>query len=785
MSARVAILGAIPASNYAKELGIKLDRIGRTTAWNCNLLDGLSRIEDPKIDCITYSKDIVRPGTFRKKSVTFHFVPLLRTLNATTFFAWMYFNARRLLEKIDPDVVHGIGTEHPYAAIAALSGRRWMITVHGVVNNYLRYSPFEYGLYWRLIAVVEKRILRRAINIISINPFAKTLVQEISGGYKRYFDIPNAVDRKAFDLSHDYGGFDVGFIGTSEKRKGLAEALHAFKKIRAIHRNARLHIVAGSQSEEFKKLIERLDIGDSIRWNMSMGNAGILSLLSKLQVLVVPSHRENAPMVISEAMACGTPVVGYSACGIRFMVRDGETGFLVKEGNVEELAGRVSQILGDSRLARELGANARAVAYQDHHPDAIAEKTAEAYRNIGKMDRAGIREPRRVLMMGAYPIYYNRQEMDRPDLKVNRITTWNFNLINGLDKLRKFEEIHVATISKDVRTFTSFCKGSVVYHVFPRRRLFSLATFFLFDRFRIRKLIKRIDPDLIHGIGTEHIYPTCALKSGRPAVITIHGIINEILRVSPVEKMSMLYILRHYERKVLQAAKSVICINPYVREYLGAKNGHRLFDVENPVNDLFYANQWMDDAQGILFIGSRSHLKGYDIFMDVISKVKDQCPDVPVYFIEQKYSHLGWMRLWWWMRKYPCPSYVKVFRQMDQEGIMKMMKQCTLLVSTSRQETAPMVIAEAMAMGMPVVAHDVGGVRHLVDEGNTGYLVQCGDSPLMAARVVELLRNRQLRRNMGRNARSAAIRRFKTDVIAAQTANVYDNVFRQEHPVIH
>ena len=64
-----------------------------------------------------------------------------------------------------------------------------------------------------------------------------------------------------------------------------------------------------------------------------------------------------------------------------------------------------------------------------------------------------------------------------------------------------------------------------------------------------------------------------------------------------------------------------------------------------------------------------------------------------------------------------------------------------------------MSLLEAMASGRPAVCTDVGGVREMIEEGVTGYLVRIGDSAALAERLVLLLTDDERRRAMGRAAR--------------------------------
>lgn len=84
-----------------------------------------------------------------------------------------------------------------------------------------------------------------------------------------------------------------------------------------------------------------------------------------------------------------------------------------------------------------------------------------------------------------------------------------------------------------------------------------------------------------------------------------------------------------------------------------------------------------------------------------------------------------------------------------------------------------MVIVEAMAAGVPVIATDVGGTRHLVAEGETGYLIRPGDALTLTERLNRLLANHDLRGRFGEAARIRAGEDYRADRVAERTVEVY------------
>ena len=95
----------------------------------------------------------------------------------------------------------------------------------------------------------------------------------------------------------------------------------------------------------------------------------------------MPSLYESFGMVALEAMACGTPVVASDVGGLSFVVRDGETGFLVPENDPVALATCLGNLLRDPKLRARLGARGVEVA-KDYAWTRIADQIEALYESI-------------------------------------------------------------------------------------------------------------------------------------------------------------------------------------------------------------------------------------------------------------------------------------------------------------------------------------------------------------------------------------------------------------------
>lgn len=103
-----------------------------------------------------------------------------------------------------------------------------------------------------------------------------------------------------------------------------------------------------------------------------------------------------------------------------------------------------------------------------------------------------------------------------------------------------------------------------------------------------------------------------------------------------------------------------------------------------------------------------------------------------------------------------------------------------VFVVPSRFEGFPISILEAMSLGLPVVAYDVGGVGEAVVDGETGFVVTPGDREALTDRVERLVRSPGLASRMGRRGRERFLDAFSVDRMIAEYEGVYRSVMDGE-----
>jgi glycosyltransferase involved in cell wall biosynthesis len=108
-----------------------------------------------------------------------------------------------------------------------------------------------------------------------------------------------------------------------------------------------------------------------------------------------------------------------------------------------------------------------------------------------------------------------------------------------------------------------------------------------------------------------------------------------------------------------------------------------------------------------------------------------------------------------------------------QEDMCELYSGSDIIALTSLNEGTPVAVIEAMASGKPVVATDVGGVRDVVEDGVTGYLVASGDASGFSQKLMELASDKDKRESFGRAGRASVMSRYSKERLVGDIKRLY------------
>lgn len=290
---------------------------------------------------------------------------------------------RRWLRRLDVDVVNAHAPVPGLGDVAvAVSGRRPTVLTYHAGSMLKGHSNLD-----RLIGAYERHILprvfARARALVAVSPVSlasgRAGAVQITPGVEveRFTPGPPASTRPRTVVY-------VGRMDRSSSWKGVDVLLQAFSTLADLP-EARLRLVgSGDAVPDHTALAEQLGVAGRVEFTGQLIGDALVAALQTAAVLVLPSRTEaeSFGMVLAEAMACGTPVVGSDVGGIPHVVTHGVTGLLVPPADSDALAAACRQLLQDDALADRLGTAGRQRAVERYAWPALTDRYLQLFRSL-------------------------------------------------------------------------------------------------------------------------------------------------------------------------------------------------------------------------------------------------------------------------------------------------------------------------------------------------------------------------------------------------------------------
>lgn len=306
----------------------------------------------------------------------------------------------RLAEDLKVDVIHAHSpsTNGLAAARAALKLRlpvvyelRYYDEDAAVDRGKTSYNSLRYRLTRRL----EQSALEKATRVTTISNALRADLISRGIDAARIFEIPNGVDTGYFqpqepdaELFARYGLAGktiIGFIGSFYFYEGLEHLIDAMILLLAKRSDVKLLLVGEGEAEPMLRKRVPGQLWDYFVFAGQTPHADVRRLYSVMDILVYPRVRSpltelTTPLKPLEAMAMEKVVVGSDVGGLRELLSDGETGFLVEPENPHALAKRLSSLIESATVRRAMGRRAREFVARERDWEMIVSCYLNVYR---------------------------------------------------------------------------------------------------------------------------------------------------------------------------------------------------------------------------------------------------------------------------------------------------------------------------------------------------------------------------------------------------------------------
>jgi glycosyltransferase involved in cell wall biosynthesis len=311
-----------------------------------------------------------------------------------------------------PDVIHVHGTENPFGLIGSRSQAPVIISLQGLLTVYERF--FFHGMtchevarlalkrsfalgrseihgYWRCVnmAVREREIMRINKSFMGRTEWDKAVLRAVNPAATYYhcdevlrppfygseWQLKTAAPRTIFCTSNTL---------TWKGAECLIEALGLLHG--AGYADVGLRIAGippkGPGSEFYTARARKHGVMNSIEWLGRLDAEELVRELLGATLFAYPSHIDNSPNALCEALLVGVPTVASYVGGVPSLIEDGRDGLLYPDGDPYALAGRIRHLLDNASFAVETGKKARERAIHRHDPDSIVNSLVDIYRAL-------------------------------------------------------------------------------------------------------------------------------------------------------------------------------------------------------------------------------------------------------------------------------------------------------------------------------------------------------------------------------------------------------------------
>jgi len=346
-------------NNFVQDQLKPTKRIDEFAPWISSLIKLFENSNDIELHVVSQHKWISGYKSFENNSVYYHFynagIPVIGRqwpgffeLDLWTDFYAQKSSVKKIIKKVNPDIIHLHGAENDFSASALQFHKKYPVFV--TVQGFIHQSSFK-----------SKRIQNRIDKEFEVyNTFnhigfrTETMGKEIK-----------KINSSAKLLWHDYPlkpitplevskKYDLVFFARLSRDKGIHDLLKALSIIKTDRPEISLCVMGGGKTDALKQFADELNISDNIYW------AGFLPtqddvhrLASQAKISVLPTYHDIISGTIIESLFLKLPVVAYNAGSIHEVNKNEEIISLVEIGDVNGLVKVIQQLLADQKLLKE------------------------------------------------------------------------------------------------------------------------------------------------------------------------------------------------------------------------------------------------------------------------------------------------------------------------------------------------------------------------------------------------------------------------------------------------
>ena len=168
--------------------------------------------------------------------------------------------------------------------------------------------------------------------------------------------------------------------GRYMSEKGFDRLLEAWHHISSEFHDWQLFIFGNGDRHVYQTIVDKFEMNDRV--HLMPATTDIAAEFSKSSIYVMSSRYEGFGLVLAEAMICGLPCIAFDCpYGPREIIKDGEDGFLVKDGNIPELTQKIEFLMSQEQLRQIMGEQA-ILNITRYQPESIMPRWFQLYKSL-------------------------------------------------------------------------------------------------------------------------------------------------------------------------------------------------------------------------------------------------------------------------------------------------------------------------------------------------------------------------------------------------------------------
>lgn len=325
----------------------------------------------------------------------------------------------------------------------------------------------------------------------------------------------------------------------------------------------------------------------------------------------------------------------------------------------------------------------------------------------------------------------------------------------------------------------------------------------------IQYIIKKIRPDIIHIFGTEFAHSLECVRTvedKRRVIVSTQGLISELAKVymkgiplvdwisyrsnsggwsSLLFKKYQFYKRGKNEREILKKAVNVIGRTDWDKRCVKAINpGCRYYYCSETMREPFYEGSWNIDRveRYSIYISQADYpIKGLHIFINAFYKVLQKYPQAVAYvagkrdFLQSGDGYGCYIQKL--LKKYKLTDKIIFLGFLSAEQVKARMLKAHVTVMASLLENSPNSIGEALLLGTPVVAADVGGISSLIRHGKEGILYPNHRAGYLARGIEFIFENDGAAKRISFRARKRAGQLYDREKNLTRLISIYKEIY--------